>query len=111
MLEAVQRFGLPQATVQAIQAVLSRHPGVVRAVVYGSRAKGTFRPGSDIDLALFGDGLTGDDLLSIDVEIDDLDLPYMVDLSLFAQIENAALRSHIERVGQDLYRRAAVKAG
>ena len=111
MSEPAQVFGLPQASVDAIKAVLSRHPGVVRAAIYGSRAKGNFRHGSDIDLALFGDSLTARELLAIDGAIDDLDLPYTVDLSLFAKIEDAALRSHIERVGQDLYRRAAVEAG
>lgn len=110
MSEPTRPFGLPDASLHATRAVLSRHPAVVRAVVYGSRAKGTFRPGSDIDLTLIGDDLTEGDLLAIDVEIDDLDLPYMVDLSLFAQIENPALRAHIERVGQNLYGRTAEKA-
>lgn len=105
-------FGLPSSTLASIQAVLARFPRVARAAIYGSRAKGTFRPGSDIDLALFGDDLTADDLLEIDTALDDLDMPYLVDLALFAQVENAALRSHIERAGRDVYSAATVaKAG
>ncbi len=105
-------FGLPLATVAAIQGALARHPRVVRAVIFGSRAKGTYRPGSDIDLALFGADLTADDLLAINMTLDDLDMPYMLDVALFSQIEDAALRSHIERVGRDLYRPAvASKVG
>lgn len=96
-------FGLPAATVDAMQIVLSRHPGVRRAVVYGSRARGSHRPGSDIDLTLYGDGLTASDLLAIDVALDALDLPYGIDLSLHADIEDPALRSHIERIGRVFY--------
>jgi predicted nucleotidyltransferase len=78
---------------------------VLHADIYGSRAKGSFRPGSDIDLSLFGEALTAQDLLQIDREIDALDLPYKVDLSLFAEIDDPALRAHITRVGQVLYQR------
>ena len=103
-------FGLPAATVGAMRTVLSRHPGVRRAVIYGSRAKGNHRPGSDIDLTLFGDGLTAADLLAVDGALDALDLPYRIDLSLHADIEDPALRSHIERVGRVLHEAAGVPA-
>jgi predicted nucleotidyltransferase len=103
-------FGLPAATLDAMRAVLSRHPGVHRAVIYGSRAKGSHRPGSDIDLALFGDGLTASDLVAIDGALDALDLPYRIDLSLHADIDDPALRSHIERVGRVFHEAGAVPA-
>jgi uncharacterized protein len=77
-------------------------------VVYGSRAKGNYKPGSDIDITLFpAPGTTIDhrELGDIEEEIDDLLLPYMVDLSVFDHIDNAALREHIERVGRVLYER------
>lgn len=99
----VDSFGLSEVTVTAIRSVFSRYPAVSRADVYGSRAKGNHRAGSDIDLTVFGDGLTADDLLKIDRDIEDLDLPYRVDLSVYALIEDPALRSHIDRVGQVLY--------
>ncbi len=104
----VSDFGLPSSTLASIQAVLARFPHVACASIYGSRAKGTFRPGSDIDLALFGDDLTADDLLSIDAALDDLDMPYTLDLALFAHIENPALQSHIHRVGEEIYRAPTV---
>ena len=104
MLADPAAFGLPVQSMEAICAVLARQPRVQRADIYGSRAKGNFRTGSDIDITLVGDELTLGDLLKIEGEIDDLDLPYSVDLSLFAQIENPALRSHIERIGQAIYR-------
>ncbi len=94
------RFGLSQETIARIQAVLGSHPEVERAVLYGSRAKGTYKNGSDIDLALQGgDELTMDVLFRIMAEIDDLLLPYSFDLSLYRQITDASLLDHITRVG------------
>lgn len=96
-------FGLPLASVDALRAVLARHARVQRVDVYGSRAMERFRPGSDIDLALRGDALTDADLLAIDREIDELDLPWKIDLSIYDKIDDAALRDHIDRVGRALY--------
>ncbi len=99
-------FGLSAGTLQKIRHTLARHPHVQRAVIYGSRAKGNYRPGSDIDLTLHpAPGATIDhrELGQILDEIDELLLPYTVDLSVFDQIDNPALREHIERVGQVFY--------
>lgn len=92
-------FGLPPAAVEGIRRVLSGHPEVSRAVLYGSRAKGNYRNGSDIDLTLFGDELSLALLLKIMDELDELLLPWMIDISLYSTIENPALRDHINRVG------------
>jgi len=101
--EAHAAFGLPAASVKALQSLLARHGRIDQVDIYGSRAMGNFRPGSDIDISLRGDALTVADLLAIDREIDDLDLPYKVDLSIYYLIEDPALRDHIDRVGCALY--------
>ncbi len=72
-------------------------------VIYGSRAMGNFREGSDIDLVIKGEGLKMSDLLKIENEIDELLLPYKVDLSLYSQIENDELIEHIQRVGKSFF--------
>lgn len=95
--------GLSSAAVERIRAVLARFPSVERAVLYGSRAKGTFKPGSDIDLVLEGDGLRWAELATIADQLDELLLPYQIDLSILHQLDHAELRHHIERVGQVLY--------
>jgi uncharacterized protein len=77
-------------------------------VIYGSRAKGNYRPGSDIDLTLFaaeGREIGHRELGDILDEVDDLLLPYTMDLSVFAQLNHAPLREHIERVGKVFYER------
>ncbi len=77
------KYGLSNRTLQKIQSVLSHYPQVERAILYGSRATGTYRNGSDIDLTLYGDALTHSILSRIDTELDDLLLPYTIDLSIF----------------------------
>ncbi len=97
--------GLPADTVTAICGVLARFPAVTSAVLYGSRAKGNYKNGSDIDLTLHGEGLNIQDQMDIAMELDDLLLPYMIDLSIFDKIDHAELKNHIERVGQVFYER------
>ncbi len=99
----VASFGLSQAALSGLRSVLAQHPEVRRAVVFGSRAKGNFRPGSDIDLALDAPGLPFEALLRIEQQIDDLLLPYETDLVLMTQIESQPLLDHIARVGMTLW--------
>ncbi|MGI8602849.1 MAG: nucleotidyltransferase domain-containing protein [Verrucomicrobiales bacterium] len=97
--------GLSEITVQEMRKVLATFPQVDKAVIYGSRAKGNYRNGSDIDLTLFGDELTDRLLSQIYWALDDLLLPYEIDLSLFAHLRHPELIDHIRRVGILLYER------
>ena len=99
------RFGLPDSAIEQICAIFAAHPEIERAVLYGSRAKGNFKPGSDIDLTLFGADLSHELLLDLLVEPDDLLLPWMIDLSLSASLHHPALQDHINRVGVVFYQR------
>lgn len=99
------RYGLKEQTIESIRGVFAHHPSVEKVMLYGSRAMGNFKPGSDIDLTLFGECLTSQELGIIDEELDDLLLPYQIDLSIFHRIENIKLREHIERVGVVFYRK------
>ena len=101
-----ERFGLKELVIENIRGVFARYPQVERAVLYGSRAKGNFENGSDIDLTLFG----GEDLMRktlhrIMDELDDLLLPYTFDLSLFSQISDIDVLDHIRRIGVVFYER------
>ncbi|MGI9191882.1 MAG: nucleotidyltransferase domain-containing protein [Chitinophagaceae bacterium] len=96
-------FGLSADTLIRIQTLFEKQPLVERVVLYGSRAKGNFKPGSDIDITLFGAQLTLTQLHQIENELDDLMLPYQFDVSLHHHIQHEALLQHIERVGQVIY--------
>lgn len=94
--------GLNAQVRSQIAAVLSNHKLVEKAVLYGSRAMGRHREGSDIDLVLMGD-LDVATLNRIATELDDLLLPWEIDLSAHTEIENPELLDHIERVGVIFY--------
>jgi type I restriction enzyme S subunit len=100
------KYGLTETAVGKIRAVFARFPAIEKAVLYGSRAKGNFKPGSDIDLTLYGEALTSDLCSAIASALDDLLLPYTIDLSVFEELNHAKLREHIERVGVLFYERA-----
>jgi predicted nucleotidyltransferase len=75
-------------------------------VIYGSRAKGTFKPASDIDLTLLGEKLNLTIQYKIENDLDDLMLPYLFDISIFNQISNTDLVEHINRVGIVFFERS-----
>ena len=95
--------GLAPEAIARIHSVFVRFPAVEKAILYGSRAKGNFKTGSDIDLTLHGEKLTTQELGVIADELDELLLPYTIDLSIFHLIDSSELREHIERVGQVFY--------
>lgn len=98
------RFGLKESTIEKISAALAKFPQVEKAVLYGSRARGDYKNGSDIDLALCGGAdLTLEILYKIMEEIDELLLPYSFDLSIFDHISDPDLLGHIGRVGITFY--------
>ena len=101
------KSGLPDDAIAAIHKVLAKFPAVETAILYGSRAKGNFRAGSDIDLTLIGTNLTTRDIGDIDNALDDLLLPWRFDLSRLTDIDHAALRDHIDRIGVVFYQKTA----
>ncbi len=101
--ETPLRFGLKETTLEQITDVFSHHPEVESAILYGSRAKGNYRRGSDIDLTLTGECLTYRIVARIEDEIDDLLLPYLFDISILSYIDNPDVADQIRRVGIPLY--------
>lgn len=98
-------FGLPPATLEKLNSVFAQHDAINSVLIYGSRAKGNYRAGSDIDLTIKGGGISFAEFMQIEDQIDDLMLPYSVDLSQYRQLENAELIAHIDRVGVAIYTR------
>lgn len=99
-------YGLTEIDILEINSVFTKHQSISEAILYGSRAKGNYRNGSDIDLTLKGNTLDFTILLRVETELDDLLLPYKIDLSIYCQIENRDLVEHIDRVGICFYDRS-----
>lgn len=97
--EPVDKFGLPSRVMAELKSVFDRHPGIGEVTLYGSRAKGNYRYNSDIDLMLTAPGLSWPEFNEIEREIDDLLLPWKVDLALAHQVDNPELLEHVRRVG------------
>ena len=100
------QYGLPERTLNTLVSIFRKYPGIRQAVLYGSRAKGKYRRGSDIDISLKTDTFTRTDLLRIAGDFDDSDMPYFVDVSIYDQLSNPELKAHIDRVGKVLYNSA-----
>jgi predicted nucleotidyltransferase len=98
-----EKFGLPSDVIRKIQSIFLKNKHVEKVIIFGSRAMGNYRAGSDIDLTLIGLELTLSEQLNIENELDDLLLPYKIDLSLFQQIENSDLKTHIQKRGLIFY--------
>lgn len=95
----MNKYGLSEEVFGQIQDTFRQFPQVQKAILYGSRAKGTFHNGSDIDITLEGNDLNLQILADIGLRLDDLFLPYKFDLSILQHIDNQDLLNHIERVG------------
>ncbi|MBK1736206.1 hypothetical protein CKO15_13195 [Halorhodospira abdelmalekii] len=95
--------GLPCGILEKLQAELSHYPHVQRAILFGSRAMGTHRPNSDIDLCLDAPDLPFQSFLQLASALDELVLPYTLDLILKHHIDNPDLLNHIQRVGLVVY--------
>jgi predicted nucleotidyltransferase len=94
------QFGLKQKDIDKINDVFASCKGIDSVVIYGSRAKGNFKVVSDIDLTIIENSLTFKEFLEIENKLDDLLLPYKIDMSLKRKTSNVDLLSHIDRVGK-----------
>ncbi|OIN91969.1 MAG: hypothetical protein AUJ20_09155 [Comamonadaceae bacterium CG1_02_60_18] len=103
-------FGLSARALALLRGLLARYPQIRLARIYGSRAKGNYREGSDIDIALDAPDMPFDTYLKLCGEIDDLLLPWDVDLTLLSHIDHPDLLKHIERVGQVLWQKPLMKS-
>ena len=96
------KLGLKSNEIEKIQMIFKNHSEIEKVIIYGSRAKGNYKPYSDIDISLIGNiNLTLQN--KIELELDDLLLPYKFDISIFYKIENKELVDHINRVGKTIY--------
>ena len=101
-----KKFGLSPEILGQLNALFLSHSEIDAVVLYGSRAKGTYRPGSDIYITVKGGQVNNSLVGKLAEEIDDLLLPYSFDVSAWSQIDNPDLLAHIERVGIVIYQKS-----
>lgn len=99
------KYGLDDKYFNALISVFPRHPEVESVILYGSRAKGNYKPFSDIDITLKGKTLTRQLLGRIFTEIDDLLLPYFLDISIYNKLTDKGFIEAIDKTGVEIYRK------
>jgi len=98
-------FGLKPSDLKVIVKILRQHPEVEEAVVFGSRAMGNYKPGSDVDIALKGQ-ISSDAVIDISAELNEqIPLPYKFDVVAYSSITHKPLIEHIDRHGKQFYKR------
>ncbi len=100
------RFGLSETVIKELQEVFRHHANIEKVLIFGSRSKGNYRAGSDIDLAVIGKDVNYNQLLDIICEIEDLELLYSVDVLDYQKKKGTPIGEHIDRVGQIFYQAA-----
>jgi len=99
------RYGLKEEQWSILSGLFAKNPRIEKVVLYGSRAKGTNKPFSDVDITLIGSNLLVSDLSDTINAIDDLLLPFLFDVSIFHKLKNQDLIDHINRRGIVVYER------
>jgi predicted nucleotidyltransferase len=102
--------GLSSGQIKTIRDILSLYPEVEEVVLFGSRAKGSPRRGSDVDLALRGDQISPMTLARLQAAMDESNLPFRVDLVWQNAELSPDLTAHILRSGQLLYKKSLVES-
>lgn len=98
-------LGLRQQDIDLVVSVLSTFPSLSEAIVFGSRAKGNYRMGSDVDIALKGENLNLDPINAVSFLLnEETTLPYKFDVLNYHSIRNDELLAHINRVGVSIYK-------
>ena len=100
-------FGLYPNSYKLILSIFQKHENIEKVIIYGSRAKGNYKEGSDIDFTLFGN-LNYDDILKLKHEFEESTIPYLIDISIFSDLQSESLIDHINRVGKIFYNRSEI---
>ncbi|MFV8341270.1 nucleotidyltransferase domain-containing protein [Flavobacterium sp. XS2P39] len=98
-------FGLSSNNIIKINSVFTKYSDIDEVLIFGSRAKGNYRDNSDIDLAIKGKNINLSILQEIEIKLEELYLPYSIDLINYTTIENPDLINHINRIGKQFYKK------
>jgi predicted nucleotidyltransferase len=97
--------GLSNRDKATILAVFRNHPEILLVYLFGSRAKGDFKDGSDVDLAIMNEGVTDGSIRAIKEAFEESSLPCTVDVINYPNLKQKELKDHIDRVGIEFYKK------
>ncbi|HON15322.1 MAG TPA: nucleotidyltransferase domain-containing protein [Spirochaetota bacterium] len=98
------KFGLSEKLLKSMEDIFKLKPQVERVLIYGSRAKGNYSKGSDIDITIVAPEMNFSEYLRLYSMLEDLEIPYMLDVTKYEMLEDN-IKEHIKRVGQEIYNR------
>jgi len=95
--------GLSSTDIKHITTAITQFPEIENAVIFGSRAKGTYKKASDVDLAVKGHAVSDETIKRLSFLLNqELPLPYFFDVVHYESLENQRLVEHIDRIGKSL---------
>lgn len=98
----VRELGLSKETIEKLIDTFRKEAKIEKAILYGSRAKGNFTKGSDIDITIVAPEMTFPEYLHLLSKIDELDIPQKIDLTKYELLDEN-IKAHIKRVGKEIY--------
>ena len=104
-------FGLLTSDLNFLIQLFQKFPSIQEVHIFGSRAKGNFKNGSDVDLSIKGELVTFEEMNQLDDELNELsNLPYKFDLVQYEKIESLELKKHIDRIGKVIFKRNIISS-
>jgi predicted nucleotidyltransferase len=97
--------GLTDRDIKTIQGIFRKHPEVSMVYLFGSRAAGTQKPGSDVDLAIMNAGVSMETVCMIKGELEESSLPYLIDLVNYTDVKHKEFREHIQNIGIEFFKK------
>ena len=97
----MNKFGLPQETIDILLNYFKQRKEIEKVVIYGSRAKETYHTGSDIDFAIWTKNNIATTILS---ELDELPTPYMFDVTDYKNLTHEGMKNSIDKYGKLFYK-------
>ena len=97
-------YGLLERDIQYIKKALEHFEEIEKAVVFGSRAMGNYKKGSDVDIAIFGERINNRVIFELNDYLNEVyPLPYFFDILNYGSISNENLKKHINDEGKVMY--------
>lgn len=96
-------YGLNEKELKIIIEKIMNRPKIKKAVIFGSRAKGNYKKGSDIDIALYGNDMENEIMMLARELNEHTNLPYFIDVLDYDEIDNPELKNHIDKFGKIIF--------